>query len=130
MWHFMSSKEGCNYISHISGFSGTLELYPIKGQCLCLLLLNLGGSLWLLQHTEYSRSDAIWLLRLDYKNAMPFTLLFEGLQLLEPSHHTGRKLKCLWRGSHREKPMPTDPAEFPASSHHQLASRMSETSWK
>lgn len=74
----------------------------------------------------------MWLLRLDYKNNMPFTLLFEGFWLLESSHHTGRKLKRLGRGFYGEEPIPTnkhtDQAEFPANSYHQLASHLSETS--
>lgn len=109
MWHIMSSKDGCHSISHISGSSDTLEFYPIKRWCLCRILLSLPGSQWLLQYMAYSRSDAMWLLRLDYKNAMPFTLLSEGFSLLELSHHVGRKLKHLWRGSHREEPKAADP---------------------
>ena len=109
MWHVMSSKDGCHYISHISGSSDTLEFYAIKRWCLYWILLSLPGSLWLLQYMVYSRSDAMWLFRLDYKNSMPFTLLFEGFSLLELSHHIGRKLKHLRRGSHREEQKPTDP---------------------
>lgn len=89
--------------------------------------------LWLLQYVAYSRSDAMWLLRLDYKNAMPFTLLSEGFSLLELSHHIGRKLKHLWRGSHREEPKAADPQtglSFWANTHRQLASDVSETPWK
>ena len=118
MWHIMSSKDGCHSVSHISGSSDTLEFYP-AWWCLCRILLSLPG-----------RSDAMWLLRLDYKNAMPFTLLSEGFSLLELSHHIGRKLKHLWRGSHREEPKAADPQtglSFWANTHRQLASDVSET---
>lgn len=50
IWHFMSSKDGCHCISHISGSSDTLEFYPIKRWCLCRILLSLPGSLTALIH--------------------------------------------------------------------------------
>ena len=44
---------------------------------LCSLTMNPGGPVWLSQPAEYSRSDSLWLLRLDYKSAMHSALCFE-----------------------------------------------------
>lgn len=68
----------------------SLSLFPFKSGPFHLILTR---SLGLLQPLWYSRSNALWLLRLSQKGTYSFHLLLLGFLLLNPSHYAVRKHK-------------------------------------
>lgn len=92
LWQTGSPEDGPHRISlPTCSFDNVILSSPIERWSLRLFPLNLGGTLWLPQPTEYSRSDTLWLLRVDHKRQwFPPGFLFEYL-LLEPSCHAVQK---------------------------------------
>lgn len=98
--------------------------------------LNLGRPLWLPQPMEYGRSDALWLLKFEHKNAMYFHLAILGHSLfgfLKLNHHAVKKPKLVHMGRPLRvalcKPMAQLTSQPTAGINHQIPSQHPQCEW-